>query len=99
MWSAGQPSGDPRTSGPGFAVTARTLTPAELGRGRARDQFAALLPIRERVQGPEHSGTLAIRHELAYWTRQAGNGLIRQPAGTAGTKGEWLTNRRTISRT
>ena len=37
-----------------------------------RDQFAALLPIRERVQGPEHPGTLATRHELAYWTRQAG---------------------------
>ena len=42
----------------------------------ARDQFAALLPIRERVQGPEHPDTLTARHELAYWTGHAGG-----PAG------------------
>ncbi len=57
MWLAGQPRGDPRTSGPGFAVTARTLTPAELGRG-PRPVRRPAAHIRERVQGPEHSGTL-----------------------------------------
>ena len=34
----------------------------------ARDQLAALLPIRERVLGPEHPDTLDTRHNLAYWT-------------------------------
>ncbi len=34
----------------------------------ARDQFAALLPIRERVHGPEHPHTLTTRSNLAYWT-------------------------------
>ena len=37
----------------------------------ARDQFAVLLPIRERVQGPGHPGTLTTRVGLAYWTGQA----------------------------
>ena len=31
----------------------------------ARDQFAALLPVRERVLGPEHPDTLATRSSLA----------------------------------
>jgi hypothetical protein len=39
----------------------------------ARDQLAALLPIREQVQRPEHPDTLATRHELALWTREAGD--------------------------
>ena len=39
----------------------------------ARDQFAALLPIAERVSGPGHPDTLTARHELAYWTGQAGD--------------------------
>ena len=39
----------------------------------ARDQFAALLPLRERVQGAEHPGALVTRHELARWTGQAGD--------------------------
>lgn len=34
----------------------------------ARDQLAALLPIRERIQGLEHPETLATRDELARWT-------------------------------
>ena len=34
----------------------------------ARDQFAALLPIRERVLGPEHPDTVTTRASLAYWT-------------------------------
>ncbi len=39
----------------------------------ARDQLAALLPIRERVRGPEHPGTLITRANLARWTGQAGD--------------------------
>jgi hypothetical protein len=39
----------------------------------ARDQFAALLPIRERVQGPEHPDTLNTRANLAHWTGRAGD--------------------------
>ena len=39
----------------------------------ARDQFAALLPVRERVLGPEHPRTLTTRANLAYWTGQAGD--------------------------
>jgi hypothetical protein len=30
-----------------------------------------LLPIRERVQGPEHPDTLAARNQLARWTGDA----------------------------
>ena len=40
----------------------------------ARDQLAALLPIRERVLGPEHPETQAVREELAYWTNEADGG-------------------------
>jgi hypothetical protein len=40
---------------------------------RARDEFAVLLPIRERVQGPEHPDTLNARHVLAYWIGEAGD--------------------------
>ena len=39
----------------------------------ARDQFAALLPIVERVRGAEHPDTLVTRHDLAYWTGEAGD--------------------------
>jgi hypothetical protein len=39
----------------------------------ARDQFAALLPVRERVLGPEHPRTMSTRANLAYWTGQAGD--------------------------
>jgi hypothetical protein len=37
----------------------------------ARDQFAALLPVRERMSGPEHPGTLTARANLTYWTAKA----------------------------
>ena len=37
----------------------------------ARDQYAALLPIVERVQGTEDPATLDTRAELAHWTEQA----------------------------
>jgi hypothetical protein len=39
----------------------------------ARDQFAALLPARERVLGTEHRDTLATRADLARVTEQAGH--------------------------
>jgi hypothetical protein len=41
----------------------------------ARDQFAALLPIRERVLGSDHPDTLATRHNLARWTGEAGDAV------------------------
>jgi hypothetical protein len=37
----------------------------------AQDLFAALLPVRERVSGPEHPHTLGARHQLAHWTGRA----------------------------
>ena len=39
----------------------------------ARDQFAALLPVYERVLGPEHAETLAVWYQLAHWTALAGD--------------------------
>jgi hypothetical protein len=39
----------------------------------ARDQYAAMLPVRERVLGAEHRETLVTRHHLALWTGQAGD--------------------------
>jgi hypothetical protein len=39
----------------------------------ARDQFAALLPIRERVLGAEHPDILTTRANLAHWTGEAGD--------------------------
>jgi hypothetical protein len=39
----------------------------------ARDQFAALLPVRERVLGAEHPDTLLTRSNLATWTGAAGD--------------------------
>lgn len=36
-----------------------------------RVKLAALLPIRERLLGPEHPTTLNTRGQLAYWTEQA----------------------------
>jgi hypothetical protein len=33
--------------------------------------LAALLPVRERVLGPEHPSTPAARNNLAYWTEVA----------------------------
>jgi len=40
----------------------------------ARDQFAALLPVREQVLGAEHPETLDARNDLDHWTRKAGDG-------------------------
>ena len=41
----------------------------------ARDQYAALLPIRERVSGPEHPDTLTDRANLASMTGLAGDAV------------------------
>ena len=39
----------------------------------ARDEYAELLPVRERAVGPEHPDTLTTRHNLAVWTGGAGD--------------------------
>jgi hypothetical protein len=39
----------------------------------ARDQFAVLLPARERVLGADHPDTLATRFDLAHFTGEAGD--------------------------
>jgi hypothetical protein len=39
----------------------------------ARDLFAELLPVRERVLGRVHPYTLGTRYHLADWTGQAGD--------------------------
>jgi hypothetical protein len=39
----------------------------------ARNQFAALMSIQERMVGPEHPDTLATRQKLAYWTGKSGD--------------------------
>ena len=39
----------------------------------ARDQYAALLAVSERVRGPEHRHTLTVRSHLARWTGEAGD--------------------------
>lgn len=44
-----------------------------------RDRSAALLPVEERVRGPEHPNTLITRHQLAYWT---GRPQMRPPHAT-----------------
>ena len=41
----------------------------------ARDELAALLPVREQVLGTEHPDTIATRHSLAYWVGEAGNAV------------------------
>jgi hypothetical protein len=60
----------------GTRAGARRPEPPKAG-GRAlspaRDQFAALLPVSERVSGAEHPETLTTRANLAYWTGQAGD--------------------------
>ena len=47
----------------------------------ARDQFAALLPVRERVSGAEDPETLTVRAGVALWTGRAGD-----PAGSRSSK-------------
>jgi len=38
----------------------------------ARDQLAALLPMLERVLGPDDPNTRSVRDYLNYWTRRTG---------------------------
>ena len=49
----------------------------------ARDQFAALVPVIERVLGAEHSSTLTARANLARWTGEAGYAADAGPVGRA----------------
>jgi hypothetical protein len=49
----------------------------------ARDQLAALLPVRERVSGPEDPGTLRVRNDLAWWTGHAGDAAGARDQGAA----------------
>jgi hypothetical protein len=59
--------------------------PRRCGTGDAagpRDQFALLLPVRERVLGKDHPGTLAARADLARWTAQAGDVLGEEIDGS-----------------
>jgi Tetratricopeptide repeat len=53
------------------------------GAAAARDQYAARLPVRERVLGPDHPDTLTTRHSLAYWTGQAGDPAAARDQFTA----------------
>jgi hypothetical protein len=39
----------------------------------ARDQFAELAPIYQRVLGSEHPDTLTVRGNIARWTGEAGD--------------------------
>jgi hypothetical protein len=48
-----------------------TLPAGRQGCAQGRDQYAVLLPVRERVLGPEHPDTLDTRYDLAYWAREA----------------------------
>ena len=70
--SSGSSAPSTRTPWP-FAATSPP-GPGEAGDAAgARDEYAALLPIRERVSGPEHPDTLAARQQLASWTGEAGD--------------------------
>ena len=48
----------------------------------ARDQYAELLPLHERILGSQHRQTLTVRRHLARWTRQA-----EEASGKAGGAG------------
>lgn len=41
----------------------------------ARDIYAALLPVLQRVSGPEHPDTLTVRANVADWTGHAGDAV------------------------
>jgi hypothetical protein len=49
----------------------------------ARDQFAALLPIRKRVSGPGDPGTPRAHASLLHWTGQTGEANRRMRPGRA----------------
>ena len=54
--------------------------------------FSMLLPMRERVLGPEHPLTLDTRHDLAHLTGQAGD-----PAGARDLFAELVPVRERVS--
>jgi hypothetical protein len=59
-------------SGPTTQTSSSTVTRDVPAWWIHRTHAAELLPIRERLLGPEHPDTLATRDNLAYWTGQAG---------------------------
>jgi hypothetical protein len=58
---------------PGHAPAVRLRGARVVGRLDLMGAFAALLPVHERVHGPEHPHTLATRYSLARWTGEAGD--------------------------
>lgn len=50
-----------------------TAVPADTHLPATWPACAVLLPVRERVLGPEHLDTLVTRHEIAHWAGEAGN--------------------------
>ena len=76
-------SGSPAPSTPDTLTARANLASLDRAGGRhaagARDQYAALVPVRERVSGAEHPDTLTARANLAYWTRQAQNPELSAP--------------------
>lgn len=69
-------AGEPALEHPG-ALAARSELAYSIGQAgdaaAARDQFAALLPVRERVCGLEHAETVAVWYQLAHWTALTGD--------------------------
>ena len=57
----------------GARIRLASLTGVAGDAAGARDQYAALLSIIERLLGREHPSTLGTRSNLASWTGQAGN--------------------------
>jgi hypothetical protein len=49
----------------------------------ARDQFAALLPVREWVSGRDHPDTITDRANVALWTQRARSMAIDLQVGSA----------------
>jgi hypothetical protein len=67
-------SGSPAPEHPGTLTTRSNLASSTGQAGdpaAARDQYAALLPVREQVLGTEHPETLTARANLGYWEQQA----------------------------
>ena len=61
---------------PGHPAPARLLDRACRRSDEARDQLAALLPVREQVLGPEHPDTVATRTSLAQLTNGQEQGFF-----------------------
>ena len=73
--AAAGPRAGPGRRAPRHADTRANLAywTGEAGDAAARDQYAALLPVRERVLGAEHPATLTTCAGLADWTGEAGD--------------------------